>query len=83
MASRLAENRRRLIQLIYGLGDFDEPELVERFKRDRGGRIALDGAQNLSDCLQELRDIGVLRYEYGRYHVADQPNEPRIHFVRR
>lgn len=70
MCTRFEENRRRLAALVHELPGFTEEEILREFARRNGGDVAIDVFQTVGQYLEELRSIGVLEREYGRYTVS-------------
>ena len=70
MSNVLLKNRARLADLIYLLGEFTEEDLLDEFKEEKNGIIAIDGFQTITNYLKDLTRIGVLQYENGMYSVA-------------
>ena len=63
----IERNRRRLANLIFSKDEFTEEELVEEFRQDRNGDIIIDGQQNVSGYLDDLRQLGIIIYRNGRF----------------
>jgi hypothetical protein len=64
-------NRERLAQLIYWMRSFTEDELVQTFGRLRIGKNGIGPVRSLHDYLQNLRELGVLGFEEGRYTLLN------------
>lgn len=70
MCERFVENRRDLVDLIFGMEHFTRDDLLERFNRERAGNIAIDGSQTIEQYLRELSEYGILRRQLGSYQVV-------------
>ncbi|MFL6293548.1 MAG: hypothetical protein ACJ759_21860, partial [Thermoanaerobaculia bacterium] len=65
----IGRNRRRLVDLIYSLDSFTPEELIDMFRKESGGSVTIDVQHTLREYLNELSELGVLRFEHGRYSV--------------
>ncbi len=65
--SRIERNSQRLANLIFSKDEFTKEEIVEEFRQDRNGDIVIDGQQNVSGYLDDLRQLGLLRFRNGRF----------------
>ncbi len=70
MSGKSMIRRRDLIKLIYRLDTFSEEELREKFRDETRGDMSIGGCQTIKDYINDLTQIGSLRYEDGRYSVA-------------
>ena len=61
------ERRKLLIATIFEKGSFEEAELIEELKRKTGGLASIGIGESIRSFLQELIDLGLLRYEGHRY----------------
>jgi hypothetical protein len=68
MCDEFDQNRRALMDLIYSKNEFTESEIIAEYKEKRGFFI-VDAVQSISGYLRDLREMGILSYSQGRYHV--------------
>jgi len=66
------ENREKLAELVFEMRTFTEDELTERFSTMRHGNIEIGRLQTIHDYLDDLRELGVLGFEEGRYYVHEK-----------
>jgi hypothetical protein len=60
-------NRERLAQLIYWMRTFTEDEFIETLRQLRNLKTEIGRVQSLHDYLENLRKLGSLGFEKGRY----------------
>ncbi len=62
-------NREKLAQLIFWRRSFTEAELAQRFNHLQNGQTEIAPLKSISDYLENLRQLGVLGFEGGRYFL--------------
>jgi len=72
MCKEYDENGERLAELVFNLGSFTEDELVRKFSKMQSGSIEIGRLQSIHDYLDDLREMGVLAFEGGRYKVLER-----------
>jgi hypothetical protein len=60
-------NREKLAQLIYWMRSFTEDELIRAFGGLLSGKPGVGPLPSVHDHLENLRELGVLGFEGGRY----------------
>ena len=64
-------NSERLAQLIFWMRSFTEDEFIQTFTRFRTGTAELSRSHSLHDYLENLRKLGALGFEGGRYTLLN------------
>ena len=70
-------NREKLAQLIFWRRSFTEEELNRTVSQLRAGRPGPNPPRSLRDYLEELKQLGVLGFERGRYLLRNPAKERR------
>lgn len=63
----LRTNNERFAELIYSLPVFTEEELLNEYRKKFGNETAIEGNSTITECLEDLTQIGILRYFNGKY----------------
>jgi hypothetical protein len=72
MCKEFDSNRRILAEVIYSTnGEFTEHQIAQEYKK-RTGRLMVDANSSVSGYLRDLRDLGSLSLQSGKYHVRHQ-----------
>jgi hypothetical protein len=72
MCEEFEKNRRVLAEMIYSQeGDFTEYQIAQEYKK-KTGRLIVDANRSVSAYLRDLRDLGSLSLQAGKYHVIRQ-----------
>lgn len=66
----LRTNNERFAELIYSLPNFSEEELIKEYKEKFGDDAAIEGNLTLTECLEDLTQIGILRFINGKYFIS-------------
>lgn len=64
-------NSERLAQLIYWMRSFTEDEFIQTFMQLRSGKTETGRSRSLHDYLENLRKLGALGFEGGRYTLLN------------
>ena len=67
MSKEHNHNREKLAQLIFRTRSFTEAELIKRFEHAQNGRTEIGPLKSIRDYLENLRKLGLLGLEEGRY----------------
>jgi len=74
MSNEHNHNREKLAQLIFRTRSFTEAELVKRFEHAQRGRTQISPLKSIGEYLENLRRLGMLRIEQGRYILLRRAN---------
>jgi len=64
-------NRERLAQLIFWMRSFTEAELSQKVERRLNGTTAPNSTPPLREYLENLKRLGVLGFDGGRYFLRN------------
>jgi len=70
-------NREKLAQRIFWMRSFTEAELNQTIGEVRGSRPDFDAHRSLRDYLENLKRLGMLGFEKGRYLLRNPAKEQR------
>lgn len=68
-------NREKLAQRIFWMRSFTEAELNQTIAELRGSRPDFDVPASLRDYLENLKQLGMLGFEKGRYLLRNPAKE--------
>lgn len=72
MYEEFDKNRLVLAEMIYSKeGGFTEHQIAQEYKK-KTGRLIVDANCSVSGYLRDLRDLGSLSLQSGKYHVRRQ-----------
>lgn len=73
MCEEFDHNRRVLADVIYSEnGEFTEEKIANEYKK-RTGVLMVDASLSVAGYLRDLRDLGSLSMQGGKYQVRRQP----------
>ena len=72
MCKEIENNEMRLRELVYTLGTFTEDQ-IEKGLRPDGKPVMLAPFWSVNRYLEELRELGVLKFVDGRYSTQNAP----------
>jgi hypothetical protein len=70
-------NRERLAQLIYWMRTFTEDEFIQASGRMQSRKSEMSPLRSMHDYLENLRGLGMLGFEGGRYILLNPAKERR------
>lgn len=64
-------NKESIAQVIYWIRSFTEDELAQTFKQLQDRRMQIGSSRSLREYLENLKNLGVLGFERGRYFLRN------------